>query len=84
MNQSQFLLLVVDEDKRSFSVEGPMSDDRSWIDPIATAQDSGRTVRCFSVRTTLDKEAAAKSFAKQCGYELVDSQTIVRPKSTLE
>jgi hypothetical protein len=45
-----FYLLVIDEDKREFTVEGPMQDDTAWNAGVCRAQQEGRHVRCFSMR----------------------------------
>ena len=42
------MLVVVDHDNKTFSVEGPMTDDTPWISAVSRAQDAGREVRCFS------------------------------------
>jgi hypothetical protein len=42
-----FYLIVRDKDNGTFSVEGPMTDDRPWNHAIVIAQKSGRQVQCF-------------------------------------
>jgi len=42
-----FYLVIVDDDRHLFSVEGPMSDDTGWINRIDKAQERGRPVRCY-------------------------------------
>jgi len=41
-----FYLIVTDKDNATFSVEGPMTDDRPWNRAVVAAQKSGRQVRC--------------------------------------
>ena len=38
MRHSAFFLVVVDEDGKDFSVEGPMVDDRWWIEAVSDGQ----------------------------------------------
>jgi hypothetical protein len=40
-----FYLIVTDRDNETFSVEGPMTDDRQWNHAVVAAQKSGRQVR---------------------------------------
>jgi hypothetical protein len=43
-----FHLVVVDDDRRLFSVVGPMTDDTDWNRRVCDAQDKGRQVRCYT------------------------------------
>lgn len=43
-----FLLVVVDHDKKTYSVHGPMKDDTAWNEAVCAAQDAGRYVQCFA------------------------------------
>jgi hypothetical protein len=49
MTQRQFVFVVVDRDTDEFTVEGPMSDDRSWNSAVISAQKAGRNTRCFGM-----------------------------------
>jgi hypothetical protein len=42
----QFYLIVADHDQRSFSVEGPMTDDRPWKEAALNARNSHRRIVC--------------------------------------
>lgn len=55
MSQQPFYLIVTDKDKGTFSVEGPMVDDRPWNHVVVTAQKSGRRVRCSTARGRLQE-----------------------------
>ena len=44
--QQPFYLIIADRDNGTFSVEGPMTDDRLWNHAVVVAQKSGRQVRC--------------------------------------
>jgi len=41
-----FYLIIADEDRNEFCVEGPMDDDTGWNSRICEAQDAGRHIRC--------------------------------------
>jgi hypothetical protein len=40
--------MVMDDDRKTFSIEGPMSDDTLWNAAVCRAQATGRHVRCSS------------------------------------
>jgi hypothetical protein len=50
MNESAFFLILIDEDRKQFTVEGPLTDDKSWKRAVAAARSEGRNVRCCNVR----------------------------------
>ena len=54
-----FVLVVIDREAREFSVEGPMTDDRSWNKSVVDAQRVGRNIRCFSMGVIPPDDAAA-------------------------
>lgn len=60
-----FVLIVTDSDKMTFSVEGPMVDDRPWNDVVVDAQNLGRQVRCHVpgglARTSVEEAARVYS-----------------------
>jgi hypothetical protein len=72
-----FLLVVIDDEKREFVVEGPMMDDTPWINAIVAAQDKGRKVRCFNPGN-MDALAAGRFGRYDLGYLEVGS--VIRPK----
>ena len=43
-----FYLIVTDKDNETFSVEGPMTDDKQWNRAVVVAQKSWRQVTCFN------------------------------------
>lgn len=71
----QFLLVVVDDDKKVFSVEGPMTNDTSWNENICSAQKSGRNVRCFSSKS--NKASIITEMENSYKLEHVASGTII-------
>jgi hypothetical protein len=56
--QQPFYLIVTDKDKETFSVEGPMTDDRQWNHAVVEAQKSGRRVRCSTAHGSSAEDAA--------------------------
>ena len=56
MVRKPFFLILRDDSANTFSVEGPMIDDRPWVSQIVTAQRAGRKVRCV-VATGATREA---------------------------
>jgi hypothetical protein len=43
-----FYMIIIDKDNGTFSVEGPMTDDKHWNHAVVVAQKAGRQVRCFT------------------------------------
>jgi hypothetical protein len=68
-------LVIVDEDRSTFAVEGPMIDDTAWNDAVCDAQQNGRKVRCFSTKAD---RAEAVRYQESLGLVLVESSSIVR------
>ena len=73
-----FYLIVTDQDKETFSVEGPMTDDRQWNRAVVMAQKSGRRVRC-STADGPSAEDAARDWLQQYSGKRVPPGEIVRP-----
>lgn len=61
MAQKPFFLILRDDNAGTFSVEGPMIDDRPWVSQIVTAQRAGRKVRCV-VATGVTREECIKNW----------------------
>ena len=61
MAQKPFFLILRDDNAGTFSVEGPMTDDREWVSQVVTAQRAGRKVRCV-VATGATREACIKNW----------------------
>jgi hypothetical protein len=59
-----FFLVIIDEDKKEFAVEGPTTDDSSQTRKVAIEQERGREVRCYStgVREDTVNEMIAKGY----------------------
>jgi hypothetical protein len=73
-----FYLIVTDKDKETFSVEGPMNDDRPWNHAVVVAQKSGRRVRCATANGS-SAEDAARDWLQQYSGKQVPSGEIVQP-----
>ena len=72
MTQKPFFLVLRDDTANTFSVEGPMTDDRPWVSQIVTAQRAGRNVRCV-VANEATREACIKTWlASNPRMKLVD------------
>ncbi len=75
--QQSFYLIVTDQDKETFSVEGPMTDDRQWNHAIVVAQKSGRRVRCSTANGS-SAEDAARDWRQRYSETQVPSGEILR------
>ena len=72
MAPKPFFLILRDDGANTFSVEGPMIDDRPWVTQIVTAQRAGRKVRCV-VAAEATREACIKNWlASNPRMKLVD------------
>ncbi len=80
MAEKRFVYIVVDYDTKTFSVEGPMTDDTCWDTAVVEAKDAGRNVQCGGGGSYDDVEVAATAYAKEYGYERVPPRSIVTPE----
>jgi hypothetical protein len=71
-----FYLIVLDQDRNEFSVEGPTDDDAGWNSRVCKAQDAGRHVRC-STALNPTRESAAANWQQRFGGKLVPPGSIV-------
>lgn len=72
-----FLLVIVDEDNRTFTVEGPMVDDTRWNEAVGDARTAGRNVLCFIAHS----HASAAAHANSQGLRFREPGAIVRPNT---
>ena len=72
-----FFLIVIDEDRGIFSVEGPMIDDRPWQSAARKARDQQRRIVCGP--TGADRELLAAEFRGTRKLAGVPPGSIVRP-----
>jgi hypothetical protein len=82
MTEPTFFLIVIDEDRQQFTVEGPMNDDEAWTRAIDKARDDGRKVRSCDIGSTSRADAIAE-WQRHYGhfYRYVESGNIVSPHS---
>jgi hypothetical protein len=82
MGESAFFLIVIDEDRKQFTVEGPLVDDQPWNSAIAAARDDGRKVRCCNIGSKSRADAISE-WQRHYGhfYRFMGSGTIVSPQS---
>jgi hypothetical protein len=81
MNKPEFFLIVIDEDRRLFTVEGPLIDDQPFKSAIEAAKHEGRTIRCCNIGSTSRADAIAE-WQRHYGrhYRLVRDGRIVSPE----
>jgi hypothetical protein len=76
MAQKPFFVILIDDKAGTFSVEGPMVDDRPLISQVVTAQRAGRKVRCVTA-TGATREACIKNWlASHPRMKLVEPGTL--------
>jgi hypothetical protein len=84
MAVKQFLLIVRDDDKGTFSIEGPMSNDEPWNEAVVHAQAEGRQIRCSSVHGERNFEQLQRSYASEHSLRNVAAGSILRPRFELD
>jgi uncharacterized Zn-finger protein len=70
------LPIITDRDNGTFSVEGPMTDDRSWNHAVVVAQKLGRQIRC-STAMGLSAEDTARNWLQRFSGKQVPAGEIV-------
>ena len=55
-----FFLIIVDEDRKQFTVEGPVRDDSAWKGAINKARDDGRNVKSCDIGSSSRSDAIAE------------------------
>jgi hypothetical protein len=71
-----FYLIVSDNDNETFSVEGPMTDDRQWNHAVVGAQKSGRRVRCSTVNGSSAEDAARDWLQRYSGKQVPSGEIV--------
>jgi hypothetical protein len=71
MSNKPFYVFLIDEDKNTFNIEGPMTDDTVWLEKGANAQNKGRNVRWQTGIRVEGIERAASQFAAKSNYTRV-------------
>ena len=79
---ASFCLIIVDEDRKQFTVEGPLRDDSAWKSAIDKARGDGRNIKSCDIGSTTRRDAIAE-WQRHYGlfYRLVEPGNIVSPQS---
>lgn len=73
-----FYLIVTDQGRRVFAVEGPMTDDRPWKEAASHARNHQRRIVCGPTGT--DRDALAAEHRRAHTLAGVPPGSIVRPR----
>jgi hypothetical protein len=71
-----FYLIVTDKDDGTFSVEGPMTDDRQWNHAVVVAQKSGRQVTCSTANGSSAQDAARDWLQRYSGKQVPPGEIV--------
>ena len=79
---ASFYLIIVDEDRKQFTVEGPLRDDSVWKSAIDKARNDGRNIKSCDIGSTTRSDAIAE-WQRHYGlfYRLVEPGNIVSPQT---
>jgi hypothetical protein len=69
-HDDSFNLIVFDGDNGTFSVEGPMTDDRQWNHAVVVAQKSGRQLTCSTANGPSAEDAARDWLQRYSGTQV--------------
>lgn len=76
------MLIVTDRDAKTFSVEGPMTDDTLWNTAVCAAQSEWRQVNCHTPRDDARSNVERAAQVYRASYPemtRVPARSIVRP-----
>jgi hypothetical protein len=71
-----FYLIITDKDNGTFSVEGPMTDDRLWNHAVVVAQKSGRQVRCSTANGSSAEDTARNWLQRYSGKQVPPGEIV--------
>jgi hypothetical protein len=71
-----FYLIITDKDNGTFSVEGPMTDDRQWNHAVVVAQKSGRQVRCATASGYSAEDTARNWLQRYSGIRVMPGEIV--------
>ena len=71
-----FYLIVTDKDNGTFSVEGPMTDDRLWNHAVVIAQKSGRRVSCSTASGFSAEDTARDWLQRYSGKQVLPGEIV--------
>jgi hypothetical protein len=75
-SEQSFYLIVTDRANGTFSVEGPMTDDRPWNHAVVVAQKSGRQVRCSTAGGVSAEDAARNWLQRYSGQQVPPGEIV--------
>ena len=70
----EYLVLVLDHDRKCFNIFGPVMDDRAITDAVWQLQQTGRRVNCSTGPADRSIELVAQEYAQQTGYTFTEEQ----------
>jgi len=79
-SETPFLLIVFDAAQATFSLEGPVTDDRAWRAAIAAARIERASLgyqACLNGGARMWRRTAAQEFRKRTGFRRVARGSIV-------
>ena len=71
-----FYLIVTDKDNGTFSVEGPMTDDRLWNQAVVVAQKLGRRVSCSTASGFSAEDTARNWLQRYSGKQVLPGEIV--------
>ena len=71
-----FYLIITDRDNGTFSVEGPMTDDRLWNHAVVVAQKLGRQVRCSTGSGFSAEDTARHWLQRYSGKQVLPEEVV--------
>jgi len=71
-----FYMIIIDKDNGTFSVEGPMIDDKHWNHAVVVAQKAGRQVRCFTASGFSAQDAARNWLQRYSGKQVLPGEIV--------
>ena len=74
--QQPFYLIITDRDNGTFSVEGPMIDDRPWNHAVVVAKKAGRQVRCATEGGFSVEDAARNWLQRYSGKQVLPGEIV--------
>jgi len=70
-------VIVRDNDKKTFNIEGPVISDESWTKAVIQAKHKGRNVNCDTAeRNTETRDLLIKETEKRLGYQYTDDPVL--------
>ena len=75
-SEQPFYLIITDKDNGTFSVEGPMTDDRLWNHAVVVAQKAGRQVRCSPANGLSAGDTARDWLQRYSGKQVLPGEIV--------